>query len=294
MAPQRRPTADVSIDTALVTALVAQQHPDLAALQVTHAAGGWDNEVFRLGREYAVRIPRRRMAAALIEHELTWLPQLARRLPLPIPAPIRRGAPGCGYPWAWSITRWLPGQTLASQPVDDVKALARDLGGFVAAMGVPAAPKAPRNPFRGVPLRQRNARVTSGINSLTDPEQHGRARSVWAAALSAPEYVESPVWLHGDLHPANLITLEGQLSAVIDFGDLTCGDPATDLSVAWMLFDAADRARFREAAGGCDDTTWRRAQGNALAHALACLSASDDDPVIGAIGRRTLTIVLTG
>ncbi|MGB3187720.1 MAG: phosphotransferase [Ornithinimicrobium sp.] len=105
MSPLKRPAAEVSIDVALVTALVADQHSDLAHLPVVHEAGGWDNEIFRLGSEYAVRIPRRRMAAALIEHELAWLPELAPALPLPIPAPIRRGVPGCGYPWAWSIGR---------------------------------------------------------------------------------------------------------------------------------------------------------------------------------------------
>ena len=64
-----------------------------------------------------------------------------------------------------------------------------------------------------------------------------------------PTWAGPPLWLHGDLHPSNMLTHDGRLSAVIDFGDITSGDPATDLALAWMMFDAAERDVFREAAG---------------------------------------------
>ncbi|MER7151067.1 phosphotransferase [Streptomyces lydicus] len=51
--------------------------------------------------------------------------------------------------------------------------------------------------------------------------------------------------LHGDLHPANILVDRGRIRAVIDFGDITSGDPATDLSVAWMLFTAEQRVALR-------------------------------------------------
>ena len=44
---------------------------------------------------------------------------------------------------------------------------------------------------------------------------------------------QTPASLHGDLHPANVLVNDGQVSGVIDFGDITAGDPASDLSVAW-------------------------------------------------------------
>jgi aminoglycoside phosphotransferase (APT) family kinase protein len=79
---------------------------------------------------------------------------------------------------------------------------------------------------------------------------------------------------------------------VIDFGDLTAGDPSTDLAIAWMLFAPDLRARFRAALGDVDDLTWRRARGNALVHGLACLARSADAPQLATIGRRTVAAVL--
>jgi aminoglycoside phosphotransferase (APT) family kinase protein len=62
-------------------------------------------------------------------------------------------------------------------------------------------------------------------------------RRTRAAALAAPRWAEPPVWVHGDLHPANILVRRGRISGVLDFGDLTAGDPAADLSVRWMLHD---------------------------------------------------------
>jgi serine/threonine protein kinase len=70
-----------------------------------------------------------------------------------------------------------------------------------------------------------------------------------------------PAWVHGDLHPANILVNAGQISAVIDFGDLTSGDPANDLSVAWMMLAAKERAIFWQAYGHADDHTRARARG---------------------------------
>jgi aminoglycoside phosphotransferase (APT) family kinase protein len=117
-------------------------------------------------------------------------------------------------------------------------------------------------------------------------------RKRWGEACALPPYDATPVWLHGDLHPGNVVVRDGALAAVIDFGDLTRGDPATDVAIAWMLFEPATRARFRTAGGGVDDVTWRRAAGNALAHALACLARSADAPLVARMGRRTLDAVL--
>ena len=102
---------------------------------------------------------------------------------------------------------------------------------------------------------------------------------------------------HGDLHPANILVHRGRISGVIDFGDITAGDPAADLSVAWMLPPADCRGAFRDAyraaSGHADsDDTWARARGWALALSLAFLAHSADNPLIAAIGHRTIGAVL--
>lgn len=292
MTVTRRPAADHAVDPPLVRQLLADQHPDLADLPLLPAASGWDNLVYRLGDDLAVRLPRRAAAAPLLANELRWLPRLADRLPLPIPSPVRGGTPGTGYPWPWAVTPWLPGRIAAEATLAARRRAAHELGRFVAALGQPAPPDAPVNLFRGVPLLDRQPAVLERLDRLGSAVDSRRARAVWSAAVVVPPWAGAPVWLHGDLHPANLLVDRGALTGVIDFGDLTAGDPATDLSVAWMLFGPAERDVFRAAAGRPDDATWTRARGNALAHAIACLASSADDPIIAGIGRHTLTNVL--
>src|SRR5690349_9653047 len=118
------PAAEVAIDEALVRALLRDQHPDLAELPLERVAFGWDNVVLRLGDELAVRVPRRQLAASFIEHEQRWLPELAPRLPLPVPAPVRVGRPALGYPWSWSVVPWMAGGEAASNPPTDPHATA--------------------------------------------------------------------------------------------------------------------------------------------------------------------------
>jgi aminoglycoside phosphotransferase (APT) family kinase protein len=104
------------------------------------------------------------------------------------------------------------------------------------------------------------------------------------------------LWIHGDLHPGNLMVSGGRLSAVIDFGDLAAGDPATDLSVAWMLLPPAARHTFLTSARGevdaLDDHTVMRARGWALALGLAHLANARDDELMGTVGRTTIDAAL--
>jgi aminoglycoside phosphotransferase (APT) family kinase protein len=285
------PAADIHVDEPLVTALLAAQCPELAALPVRIVGNGWDNTIARVGDDWMVRVPRREAAAALLFNEQTWLPLLAPSLPLPVPVPWFCGVPDDAFPWAWSVCRWLPGRTTAEAPPADPAETARTLAGFIAALHQPAPPDAPLNPFRGVALAERAAAVQARVAALGDAVDAPRVLRVWAELQATPAWGGPPLWLHGDLHPSNMLTLDGRLSAVIDFGDLCAGDPATDLAVAWMMFPAAERTLFRNLAG-VDDNTWRRAGGWALNLSLAYLTG-DDSTSMPAIGRHTLAAVLT-
>ena len=112
-----------------------------------------------------------------------------------------------------------------------------------------------------------------------------------AALHGMPEWERRPVWLHGDLHSANILVDDGAIGAVIDFGDITSGDPAVDLAVAWMLFDTDARAEFR-AASSADGDTWRRGRAWALHFALVYLAHSADNPRFQRMGRALLATVL--
>ena len=96
------------------------------------------------------------------------------------------------------------------------------------------------------------------------------------------------MWIHGDLHPGNVVVDQNGLAALIDFGDVTAGDPAYDLASAWMLFDARGRAEFREATDDrYDPPTWIRARAWAAYVTLMLLTQSDDRPEYLSAGRST-------
>ncbi|MHB8668965.1 MAG: aminoglycoside phosphotransferase family protein [Acidimicrobiales bacterium] len=286
------PAAEVDIDASLVRRLVASQFPPWAGLAVEQVtSGGWDNAIYRLGPDLVVRLPRRRMSAELVQKEQRWLPELAPRLPLPVPVPIGRGAPEEGYPWHWSICRWLPGEMAATASIEDLESLAATLGAFMAALHTVGPPDGPRSPWRGVPLMERDESVRGVLRQMGDSVDQAAVGAAWADALDLPRWTGPDVWLHGDLHPANMVVETGRLSAVIDFGDLAVGDPATDLMSAWMLLPASARPMLRDAVG-VDDATWYRGRGWALCWGLMALARSADNPVTSALGRRAVAEVL--
>jgi aminoglycoside phosphotransferase (APT) family kinase protein len=191
----------------------------------------------------------------------------------------------------------LPGEVASRNPPADLGDAANSLGAFLGALHGPADPDAPANPYRGVPLAERRVAVAQNLRIVGDLVDRGAVMRVWKAAVTAPRWDKSPVWVHGDLHPANLLVHGGRISGVIDFGDITSGDPATDLSVAWMLLPAEWHDAFREAyQAACGyavgEELWVRARGWALALSLAFLAHSADNPLIAEIGHHTIAAVL--
>ena len=293
------PAAELEVTTDLVRRLLRAQHPDLAGLPVEPLANGWDNALFRLGDGLIARLPRRALGASILVNEQRWLPVLAPRLPLPVPVPLRIGvpAPEEGFPWAWSVVEFLPGTPASSGVPLDLPRAAADLGGFFGALHAAAPPGAPANPVRGVPLASRAASFAENLTALDGQVDHGAVVAAWEAALAVPQWTGAPRWLHGDPHPANILVRAGRVSGVIDFGDITGGDPASDLSLAWMLLPAARHDAFRTAYaeagnGAVSAATWARGRGWALHLAVVFLAWSADNPQLHEVGRRTLAAVL--
>lgn len=290
------PPAEVEITPQLVRRLLEAQHPDLAGESLELLTSGWDNAIYRLGADLLVRLPRRLQSSQLVLNEQRWLPEIAHRVTVDVPAPVGSGAPTDFYPWPWSITPWFPGDVVASRPRAQRAGLAEPLAAFLTEFAEPAPDDAPANPWRGVPLADRDASVRERLGSGLVPETDAAAR-LWDRAISQPVWDGPRLWVHGDLHPANLVTVHGSLGAVLDFGDLTAGDPATDLAAAWLVFDGHGRARFRDAitrSVAVDTATWIRAEGWALCLATALLTASDDSPLHRRIGEEVLTELLAG
>ena len=288
------PPATVEVSAAVVRALIRDQRPDLGGLSLVRITNGWDNATFRLGGDLAVRLPRRDEAVPLILHEQRYLPGIARRSPVPVPVPVHAGRPAPDFPWPWSIVRWVHGAPAADTGPEDRRRAVDGLAGFLLSLHVPAEPGVPVNPVRGVPLADRDAVV---LERLADRERYPDAaglKTVWAEALAAEAWDGPAMMLHGDLHPANiLLAADGTLAGVIDFGDVGAGDPAVDLAVGWLMFDAGTRQRFRGAFGSSvDGATWARARGWALVLSTAMVSNSDDNPRMFSVGEFGIRQVL--
>ncbi len=293
MARQEMPKAEVEITVDLAHALLCEQHPDLSRLDISLVANGWDNCMFRLGDDLALRLPRRALAAPLIANEQQWLWRIAGGLPLRIPVPLRVGKPSADFPWAWSVTPWFEGSSLAAEPPVDQGHTALQVAGFLKALHTTAPSDAPKNPWRGIALGERDATTIAHIDHAADAIDAVAAAQVWGVLRDAMPWDGLPLWLHGDFHPGNIIATDGEITAVIDFGDITAGDPATDLSVAWMLLDTEYRSEFRASYGEVSDATWSRAKGWALAVGVACIANSSDNPTIAKVGFDTYRRVMS-
>jgi len=268
-APAAKMHADErDIDEHLVRRLLRAQFPQWARLPLAPVpSAGTDNAMYRLGEDLAVRLPRIHWAVESVRVEQRWLPWLAPQLRVESPVPVGLGAAGDDFPWPWSVCRWVRGDHPARGA--PTGRLAADLGAFIATLravdptGGPVAD-------RGAPLAQRDDEVRAALSDLDGLIDTDAATAAWDEAVRVPAYAGPPAWFHGDLSRFNILTADGRLTAVLDFGLMGVGDPSVDLIVAWNLFDASGRDRFRAAVGAADDA-WARGRGRALAIALVAL-----------------------
>ncbi|MGA5702689.1 aminoglycoside phosphotransferase family protein [Peterkaempfera bronchialis] len=285
----------IDITADLVRSLVRAQFPQWSDLPVRPVQRqGWDNRTFRLGDELSVRLPSAEGYAAGVEKEDHVLPLLARHLAVPVPVPVGTGRTAAGYPFPWSVRRWLPGDTVdAATDLDRVR-LARDLGAFLVALRQTPTEGGPvggrHSCFRGCHPSVYGDEVEHALARLGDSVDADACRVVWARALTSA-WPSAPVWFHGDVAVGNLLTTDGRLSAVIDFGTCGIGDPACDLVMAWTYFTGEERQTFRQAVH-LDDDIWHRARGWALWKALITL-AELPGPQPEGFHERVLTAVLS-
>ncbi|MFH8462465.1 aminoglycoside phosphotransferase family protein [Streptomyces sp. NPDC017991] len=288
-----------AIDDALARRLVDTQFPQWADLPLKlFGPAGSDHVIYRLGQELSVRLPRHEGAIRQAVKESEWLPRLAPHLPLAIPVPAAVGEPDFGYPWQWAVSRWLDGEVATAEALSDSSRAAVQLAEFLTALQAFVPEDFPaedaREDLTGRPLTELDSATRAAIAEVDGAFDAVALTGLWDAVLSTPGRDGPPVWFHGDFHTGNLLTVDGRLSAVIDFGGLGIGDPACDLIIAFTLMSAGPRATFR-ATLGVDDATWTRGRGWALATGLnAYTSYAAVDPQVAAQTTRQITEALIG
>jgi aminoglycoside phosphotransferase (APT) family kinase protein len=286
------PISELKIDTAFVRSLLQEQHPDLIHLPIHFLGAGLDNMMFRLGDQLSVRLPQRKAAVKLIKNEQTWLPLLADRLTIPVPTPVRLGKPAKNYPWRWSILPWLAGVTADREKPHLNQA--KRFASFLRSLHIPAPFYAPLNPVRAILLNQRTVffeqriqRLERKTNLITQ-----KIKDIWYEALNTPIDVQ-PKWLHGDLHPDNILVKNGAITGIIDWERISSGDIATDLCSIWMLFyDQNARQQAITEYANISDATLLRAKGRAISYGIVLLDKGlIHDSKLAVVGERILRCV---
>jgi aminoglycoside phosphotransferase (APT) family kinase protein len=275
---------ELAIDHVLVRQLVDRTLPQCTALPIERLdASGSSNALFRLGKEFLVRLPRQPGGSETIKKEQRWLPIVAPLLPVRVPEIVALGEPDFGYPECWSVVRWLPGEAPRPAPrgsseTSRARDLAVDLAHLVRAFRtIPVPAEAADNQrlrwYRGEPLASLDDEIRRNIEACrTIPDLRLDLDSVlgiWRESIELRGATASsaPHWYHGDLFAENLLVSQGRLSGVLDFGGLGVGDPTVDLLPAWEVLDPLAREDFRAVVGVADDT-WRIGRAWALAIAV--------------------------
>ncbi|KDN73517.1 aminoglycoside phosphotransferase [Streptomyces olindensis] len=293
---------EIEITAELVRDLLREQHPDLAGLAIREVAGGWGNQMWRLGDELAVRMQRMDPTPELQLKERRWLPVLATRLPLPVPTPVRFGEPSERFPKHWTVMTWVPGEPLDHGSISRGDHAADTLADFLRALHVEAPAEAPIATDRGAHPSDCTDGFENFFRAVAPDDIATDVRAVWDEAVAARAWEGPPVWVHGDLHPANVVVSDGTLSGIVDFGAMFAGDPAWDLAAAWLLLPAGTASRFFDVYAQADEAAIRRARGLA---ALKCLflmlmgqngdrGLPGGKPHWGPVGRAALERVLKG
>jgi len=261
----------ININVDLVARLIHEQFPEWSDLAIEPVkCSGNDNRTFHLGEHMSVRLPSEASYVPQVEKEQIWLPILSKELSLPISTPLAKGNPSEAYPWPWSINKWLEGETLSHNKLNDLNQFASDLGTFlielqsIDASGGPLAGK--HNFYRGGSVAVYDEESRYAIENVSDTFNEYILLEIWELALDS-KWDSEPLWVHGDIAPGNILIKDGKLCAVIDFGILGVGDPACDAAMAWTFFDNNSRKVFKKVLN-MDEGTWNRARGWALWKAL--------------------------
>jgi len=285
---------EVDVHIADVAQLVADQFPQWAGLPLTPVkSSGTDNVMLRLGDDLVVRLPRIASAVPSLAKEVKYAPMMGAQLPVPLAVPLAEGVPGIGYPWPWTVSRWLPGET--PRPGTASPALARQLADFVTALhalDTGAAPRDELTSYRGAHPGTTDDAARAAIANCEGLLDVAQLTAAWNTVKLARESAGTPTWIHTDMQPGNLLLSDGRLAGVLDWGGLAIGDPAVDLIVAWNLLDAPARAVFRDAVA-VDDATWDRGRAWALTIGVVAYPYYvDSNPALAAVSRYQMGQVL--
>jgi aminoglycoside phosphotransferase (APT) family kinase protein len=275
----------LTITPEAVRGLIERQFPAWRDLPVEPLrTQGTVNALFRVGDGLVARFPL--LPGQDVRQEAAAARELLARTRFATPEPVAVGEPGPGYPLAWSVQTWVPGEV--ATPDGHPTAFAHDLAELIHGIrAIDTRGRAFDGDNRGGRLPDHDAWMETCLARSEGLLDVPRLRRLWAELRELPR--EDPdVMTHGDLIPGNLIVAGGRLTGVLDVGGLGPADPALDLVAAWHLLDPEPRAAFR-ADLRPSDLQWARGIAWAFEQAMGLVwYYAASNPAMSLTGRRTL------
>lgn len=255
--------AEWEVTEPLVRLLLTRQFPQLSTLPIQEIGNGWDNTVYRVGDEYVFRFPRRNIAISLLNTEARILPKLEHYITVPYAKPLFFGKESDDYPAPFLGYTYLPGKFPIGISDETRMKSASKLARFLKnlhAFPVDIAEQA------GVLSDQRNLtdiasrkeKMLNLLSNLTLYITQAELNEIadYLRGIHLDQAKHRYVLIHGDLHFKNILVDDvGELSGIIDWGDVNLGHPACDLSIVYSFLPPAARAAFYDIYGEVDEET---------------------------------------
>lgn len=213
-----------------------EAYPTLAIAAVEPLGRGDHNDALLINGTLVFRFARTSHAHAALARETALLSALADdRLPLAIPRPRYVAPEFMGY-------ERLPGEpldadTLQALPPADQRAVVAQLGAFLRALHTTPLDAVPQAARIRADTRDEWADLYARIRERLFAYMRPDARQAVAAHFEsylddAAHFAFAPALRHGDIGPGNLLydPATRRLSAILDFGSASYGDPALDLA----------------------------------------------------------------
>ena len=276
----------LTVSDELASALVREQFPHLAELEIGRHLTFEDHVTIRLGERLCANFPTTLDLDRLIEQSGRWLPTPSRTWTFPAGVPLLTGKPTAEYPSHWEIAPWLPGSNASIVDLDVGAGVG--LGRALRQVHRPAPAGAPAHATASRPLATLGARWEAARATLAASGEPGSEAldlsaldAVWAAGVEARPNRE-PHWIHGNLDPRYVVSDRGQFRGICTWFSFSAGDPSADIGAACLALPADGEDAFLEGYGKLDKDSHARACAYRL---LTCAEyAASSNPFLARLG----------
>jgi len=228
------------LDISTYTTLIKQNFPQFTIETVKPITKGWDSVVLVINDEFIFRFPMRDDVIEPLAREIRLLPVLEPTLSTPIPHFEFIGRSNANYPYTFGGYRMIGGLALDDPRItrEQLTPLVPHLATFLNKLhGFPVAQAIQLGVEEHTPAlwreiyRERYIDLQKRVFPLLDVRLRTKSEQLWESFLdNSAIFTFQPKLIHRDLACEHIFcdSEHGVLTGVIDWGDVTIGDPAID------------------------------------------------------------------